>query len=261
MNNCNKSKECCKCIRPCCPNEIICPAGPIGPVGPTGPTGPTGQADTIVVGKTITTPAGTIASVSDCKVGNQHTLEFAIPRGYDGATGATGPTGPTLMRSAYLVTFEDGTSAYGVPIPSLARLPIDRSELDISNILTLDSTEETIKFNQIGYYKVTFVVSAYVLGTNGQFDKDKDFVTIGFRQCDTDNIYIGGSKWIYNEQVEQVTGQGIVVVDDVSKLYELVNLSKETIRLFAPDIKNISSKSYFTNPLVNIIIEFLGKQI
>lgn len=57
------------------------------------------------------------------------------------------------MRSAYLVTFETGTSAEGIPVPEAARLPIDRSELDIGNLVTLDSNEETIKFNEIGYYK------------------------------------------------------------------------------------------------------------
>lgn len=254
MKKCNK--QCCKCDN-CC--DVCCVIGQ-GTTGATGPKGEDGQSDKIIIGKTITVPAGTNASVSDCKIGNQHILEFAIPRGFDGAVGPTGATGPTVINSAYLITFENGTSEQGVPIPSEERLPIDRVELDISKILKLDSTEETISFNKVGYYKIMFIISAYVLGTNGNFDKDKDFVTIGFRELNTDNIYIGASKWIYNEQVEQITGQGIIAVDDTSKIYELVNLSKETIHLSSPDIKNIKSKSYFTNLLVNIVIEYLGKQ-
>ena len=318
---------------------ITGPTGPTGPTGATGatgatgPTGPAGTSDTVTIGRTTTADPGTQAIVNDNKIGNQHTFEFVIPRGFDGAkgaTGATGPTGPagtsvtilgsfdtydqlineepignigdsylvgtdlyvwsenenkwinvgnikgpqgengekgdtgatgpTLMRSAYLVTFETGTSAEGIPVPEAARLPIDRSELDIGNLVTLDSNEETIKFNEIGYYKITIIISAYVLTTDTIFNPDTDFISIGLRNVGTDNIYVGASKWSYNDEVGQVTAQGILAVTDVNALYELVNLGPETIYLYSPDLNNISSQSYFTTPIVNIMIDYLGKQ-
>ena len=309
------------------------PTGATGATGATGPTGPAGTSATVTIGRTTTAEPGTQAIVNDNKIGNQHTFEFVIPRGFDGAkgaTGATGPTGPagtsvtilgsfdtydqlineepignigdsylvgtdlyvwsenenkwinvgnikgpqgengekgdtgatgpTLMRSAYLVTFETGTSAEGIPVPEAARLPIDRSELDIGNLVTLDSNEETIKFNEIGYYKITIIISAYVLTTDTIFNPDTDFISIGLRNVGTDNIYVGASKWSYNDEVGQVTAQGILAVTDVNALYELVNLGPETIYLYSPDLNNISSQSYFTTPIVNIMIDYLGKQ-
>lgn len=184
------------------------------------------------------------------------------PQGVKGATGAQGPQGepgPDEIKTAYLVTFNNGTTFEGIPVNSGERLPIDRAELNSKNIVTLDTGEELIKFNKIGYYKVTFIISARVLPANTDFDENKDFVTIGLRLVGTDNIYIGGSKWVYNEEYAQLVGQGIVAIDDISNEYELVNLSAQTIYLNTPDIKNIASISYFTNPIVNIIIEFLGK--
>lgn len=53
---------------------------------------------------------------------------------------------------------------------------------------------------------------------------------------------------------------GMISVPDTSELYELVNIGSQTIYLDTPDLKNIKSKSYFTNSLVTIIIEYLGKQ-
>lgn len=38
----------------------------------------------------------------------------------------------------------------------------------------------------------------------------------------------------------------------------LVNLSKQSIYLKIPDLKNINSNYYFVNSLVTIIIEYLG---
>ena len=72
-----------------------------------------------------------------------------------GPAGPPGPPGDNLIRTAYLVTFNDGTKEDGIPVLSGDRLPINRVELDISNLITLDESEKTIKFNEIGYYKST----------------------------------------------------------------------------------------------------------
>lgn len=193
----------------------------IGPTGPTGPTGPSG--------------------------------------GPTGPTGATGPTGPTLLHSAYFVTFNDETREDGVPIAAGERLPISRAESDVNNIAQLDTTNKTIKFNKIGYYNITFTVSAYTKQTNADFDPTKDLVALGFRLINTDNVYIGTSEFIYNEEIKQLLAQGIIAVENTDNLYELVNLSKQEIYLNSPDNKNLGTHSYFANSLVTITVKYLGR--
>lgn len=258
MNNCKDNKPCFKY-----PKTIIC-------------IGPTGSSDTIIVNSTTTVEPCDEAKVIDTKIGNTHKLDFVIPRGYDGAVGPTGPIGPqgiqgeqgpigptgpvnTSIFAAYLVTFNNGTTTEeGITVPDGERLPIDRSEIDVSNLVTLDTDEETIKFNKAGYYKISFITSASI-DKEAVFDSKKDFVALGFRKVDTDNIYIGTSKWIYDGRPTQLVGQGIIAVEDTNNLYELVNVSKRDIKLVAPEIENLGTKSYFTNTIVNIVIEYLGR--
>ena len=266
--------------------------GATGATGPTGPTGPTGL--TGATGATGPTgPAGTSISI----LGNYNSYDELIadhptgnpndgylvngdlyvwsdtendwvnvgsiqgPTGPAGSTGPTGPTGPaSYARSAYLVTFNDGTSSDGIPVPSNERLPIERLELDISNIVTLDSNDDTIQFNVAGYYKITFTVSAYTKETSEEFDPTNDFVTLAFRLVDKDDIFIGVSEWSYYEEVHQIVGQGIISVNDISNAYELINLGPQTIYLNTPDLQYISAISYFTNSLITIVIEYLGRQ-
>ena len=185
------------------------------------------------------------------------------PQGEQGIQGPTGPTGPSGInssRSAYLVTFNNGTSAEGIPVPTNDRLPIDRLELDISDIVTLDTNEEIIQFNVEGYYKITITVSAYVQQENDEFDPTKDFVSFGFRLVDTENLFIGASEWIYYEEPKQIVAQGIIAVENISNAYELVNLSPKTIYLNGPSLGDISATSYFANSLITIVIEYLGRQ-
>ena len=206
-----------------CNQRIYC----IGPTGPTGPTGPSGG------------PTG--------------------PTGPTGATGVTGPTGPTLLRSVYFATFNDGTQKDGILIAPGERLPITRTEIDVSNLAQLDTTNKTIKFNIVGYYSVTFTVSAYTKQETTEFDPTKDLVALGFRLINTDNVYIGTSEFIYNEEVKQLFAKGIIAVENTDNLYELVNLSKQAIYLNSPDIKDLGTHSYFANSLVTITVEYLGR--
>jgi hypothetical protein len=78
------------------------PTGATGPMGPTGPTGPTGAtgndgvADTITIRDTHTLEPGYAAMVVDAGGGgNNHVLDFQIPRGFTGATGEAGAVGAT----------------------------------------------------------------------------------------------------------------------------------------------------------------------
>ena len=70
------------------------------------------------------------------------------PRGARGPIGPPGPAGVNIVRAAYMVTYNDDTSADGIAVESLGRLPIDRMELDPTNLITLDTNEETILIQQ-----------------------------------------------------------------------------------------------------------------
>lgn len=191
----------------------------------------------------------------------ENTGKIKGPKGDKGDKGDTGPSGLQYIRSAYIVTFNNGSSSEkGIPIPSEERLPLDRSELDISNLVTLDSSEEIIKFNVIGYYKITITVSGYAYNELDTFDPTKDFLAIGLKLNDTDNIYIGASEWTYNNKPTQITAQGIISVPNTNSMYSLVNLSPRTIYLETPELKYIKSDSYFTNSVITMTVEYLGRQ-
>lgn len=236
-----------KCLKtPCNCTHII--------IGPTGPTGPIGLSDTITIRDTITGEPGTKAIVKDNKTQNNHTLDFIIPMG------PTGPRGPAFLRAAYIVTYNKEQEPDGVSVPSGSRLPLERVELDVSNLITLDAQEHLLKFNAIGYYKITFTVSAYPRVTSPDFDPTKDIVSLGFKLSNTDNVYIGVGEWVFSGEAIELISQGIISVPNTNDTYELVNLSKETIYLNTPSMSNIASKSYFSNPLITMVIDYLGRQ-
>lgn len=288
-----KCKPSC-CIGPTGPRGMVGPIGEIGPTGPTGPKGENGEEGSCVTisgsydtyedlikehpvgaagegylvgndlyvwsdNEEIWKNVGTIIGPQGPQ-GPQGAPGEQGEQGQMGPTGPMGPDGPSLLRTAYLVTYNDGTSQSGIPVESESRLPIDRNELDPSSLVTLDSENETIKFNVVGHYKISAIVSAYPLKTDAQFNPATDFVSVGFRMVGTDNIYVGASEWSYNEKASQLYMHGMISVPDTNGLYELVNIGSQTLYLDTTDLKNIKSKSYFTNSLVTIIIEYLGRQ-
>ena len=119
-------------------------------------------------------------------------------------------------------------------------------------------TRNNIKFRKIWHFKVSFKVNAYIKKNDTNFDSNQDFVALGFKQKDSDNIYIGASVFISDEVSREITADGILVILDRNIEYNLVNLSKQSIYLKTPDLKNINSNYYFVNSPVTIIIEYLG---
>ena len=104
--------------------------------------------------------------MSNC-INNNDSKKPIVICGARGPRGARGPIGPPSMqsryvRAAYMVTYNDDTSADGIAVESLGRLPIDRMELDPTNLITLDTNEETIKFNTAGHYKIEFKISKLI---------------------------------------------------------------------------------------------------
>ena len=197
------------------------PTGPTGPAGgPTGPTGPQGPV-TITIGKTETGVPGQTASVENMGTDENLILDFVIPQGPTGPTGEkgetglqgvpgpqgpqgedgipgpqgdigptgpTGPAGPELISAAYFVSFNQITyPSDGLEISPKSRIPIDIKEMDTNNIATLNTNDNTIKFNKAGFYKITFTVNAYVKNTDPTFNPQNDYVSVGFREINTDN--------------------------------------------------------------------------
>lgn len=281
MNNYQKALQKIQTDQKCRPLCCFGPTGPRGPIGPTGPRGESG-ANVSVLG-TYDSYDDLIAEHPEGNVNDSYLVNGELyvwsenenkwenigriqgpagPKGDigpQGFPGETGPAGPTLIRSAYLVTFNNGTTSDGVAVESQGRVPIDRLELDPTNLLTLNTDEETITFNETGYYKINFTVSAYPEVKGVDFDPTTDIVSVGIRQINTDNVYVGVGEWVFNGEAVELVANGILAVQDTSIPYELVNLGNSKIFLHTPDIRNLSTVSYFSNPLVTILIEYLGK--
>ena len=102
------------------------PKGDTGPQGPhglpgiqgvQGPKGDAGSSETITIGNTTTGDAGTEAIVKDTLVGNNHVLEFTIPKGLDGKDGAQGNEGPQGPKGDVGPQGEKGEKGDTGPIP------------------------------------------------------------------------------------------------------------------------------------------------
>ena len=207
-----------------------------GPEGPQGPTGPTGTQG-------IRGPQG----------------EQGIQglQGPIGATGPTGPAGPQEIGTTFFVTFDVNTPT-GIVVESNQRLPIARKEVDNTNMCVLDSASRTIRFNKGGVYRVDFVVNAYV-DPNESFDPTTDIVAVGFKKVGESIVYAGGSAWYTTEGNTKIVGQGMfIIADPNTEQMELVNMSKKTLTLKTPYLAYTTSSSYFINPVVTMMIQFLG---
>ena len=276
--------------------EFSIPKGPTGETGAVGPTGPAGTSVTILgyyntpeelekaqpegrpgdsylVGGNLYVWSENDSTWKDVGVirgpkGEQGFPGEIGPQGPQGVpgiqgvpgeigpTGPTGPTGPEIINSSYLVSFNESYPTDGYMVASGARLPITRQEININTICTLN--DNAITFSKIGYYQVTMIVHGYTKSQSGTFDKNKDIISVGFRQVGTDLIYIGCSKWIYNDQPETLFATGILSIDNTEETYELSNISDSTLYLISPFINDLNTNSYFTNSTVTLLIQYLG---
>lgn len=209
------------------------PQGEQGPIGPTGPEGPRGQQ------------------------GSQGIMGERGPQGLQGITGPTGPAGPQEIGAIYIVTFNNN-SASGISVESNQRLSLARKEIDNTNMCSLDPVSNTLSFNKSGNYRIMFIVNASIENT-GHFDPATDIIAIGFKKVNESTVYAGGTVWYASEHAVPIIGQGIFVIGNPeTEKMELVNMSKQTINLKTPYLANTTSGSYFINPIVSIVIQYLG---
>lgn len=233
------------------------------------PRGHDGKMETILAGIVATVDPNSPAEVSDRYDGDVHFLDFSIPKGEKGDKGEKGETGergergeqgdPAILfvPAAYILSYNDSPTTFpveGKEIASNARLPLMRFELDNGGVVLLDKDENTIQINKTGVYKITFSANAYVKHDGGQFNPSTDFVAIAFRQVGTDVIHAAANAWSPEECAVNMFGQGLLVVDDVSNKYELVNVQKKSIFINGCNIMNTISQSYFSVPMVSLII-------
>lgn len=220
------------------------PQGVPGPQGIQGETGPMG----------IQGPQG-IQGVPGPQ-GPQGPQGDMGPQGEIGPTGPTGVPGIVEIESAYIVRFNDN-NPNGFEVPYNARIPLDRIDIDNTKIAEL-TNQNTLKFKKAGTYKIDFMVSLKVDATT-IFDPTQDIIAIGFKKVGSPIVYAGGSAWYKDGPTVRIVSQGLFVVGypEIDE-FELVNLSKKNIYLNSPLLENTYSDSYFTNPVVTLVITYFG---
>ena len=221
---------------------------------------------TFTIGTVTTGLPGSQAAASITGTYPNFILNLTIPQGATGPTGATGPqgpqgpigpTGPEEIGVVYLVALNDKPPFEGYTVTSWHRLPILRKEVDNTGICTLHS-DYSLTFSKAGVYRIDFVVTSNPTSTS-TFNPDQNVVSVGFKNVMSKVIYAGGSSWYQNEKNVRIVGQGMFVVSDTVKDYfELINTGNSDLILNAPNIDQIDSESYFAEPLVTILIQYLG---
>ena len=260
------------------PQGIKGDTGPQGEKGDRGETGPRGFpgeigiSEVITIDGTETVEFGEPAEVQDDFDRYIHHLTFYIPKGQKGDTGPQGlqgpqgirgekgETGPLSIPSQMIISYGDPTTipATGLEVLSNARLPLERLELAYGNFLSLDTTNNTITIKDTGVYSVTFSTNAYVKKSGTDFNPLTDFVSIALRIVDTDDILAATNTWCVNESALNTFGQGLFTIATQNTVLELVNLAKKSVFITGCDVRQTVSQSYFSVPMVTVIITKLG---
>ncbi len=181
------------------------------------------------------------------------------PQGSPGPKGDKGATGPQEIATATVVTFEPISQGSEYIVQPNDRIPLDRVGANNTDVVTVDNVNKLIKFSKGGAYRVDFVVNAYKENGGSAFNKTEDFIAVGLRKVGQNIVYAGGSLFTGQEHSIQIVGNGVInVANPETENLEFINMSKNSITLRAPSIDDVNSESYFVNPLVSIVIQFLG---
>lgn len=248
---------------------------------PRGEKGERGEMEIVQVGFVNTADPEEGADVVDRYEEDVHYLDFSIPRGMQGFKGEkgekgergdkgkkgdtgekgdkgdTGEPGPAEIQSVMILSYNGDPTRFpvgGIEIESGKRVPLMRRELDHGGFVTLDIQDMTLQFNKTGIYFVIFTVNAYVKRSGTDFNPDTDFVSIAFREVDSDKILAAANNWTPNECALNTCGQGMFVVNDLATAYELVNTQKKSMFVNGCNINQTISHSYFSVPMVSLSI-------
>lgn len=275
-----------KCLRNfCCTKkcknrqheEIRYIMGSTGPAGPAGATGRGLQIDGTVASEQLlpkTPRNGTLFLVGNDTPRKMFVYDEKssawVDQGYlqgekgeKGNKGDKGDRGDGETRGVYLVTLRNPNFVIyngGFEVPSRGRLPIlEEHEFSVESPVELDKTNSTIRFNETGVYEVGFTFNGHTKIAQDEFDLNADFVAVGFRQVDSDNVLVGVNDWSFNEVPHNMSGHGLVRVDDATKSYELVNLHVRPLFLLAGRKEQTMTSSYMITPMVTMVIKQLQK--
>ncbi|MBR6687320.1 MAG: collagen-like protein, partial [Clostridia bacterium] len=184
------------------------PQGPIGPAGPQGPAGETGATG-------ATGPQGPVGPIG--------------PQGPAGETGATGPQGPIGPAGPQGPAGLDGTLDTAVlasstpttetAIADNATVPLTEETLDQTNLVTLDATNNTFTFNDVGTYLVLFNV--YTRANTSQTSTDLTTVVFGIND-DNGNIY-GQTAQLIGSDYLPISGYAVITLTDAATNFSIIN--------------------------------------
>lgn len=247
--------------------------------GVKGEKGDIGISPILIIDNVETVKPDEQAEVLEDVDENIHYLTFRIPRGVTGATGLQGEKGEKgdkgdtgqqgnqgpkgekgdagQIYGATMLSYNNDPNNFpveGMEIASGNRLPLDRLELDQDGIITLDSAQRLFKFNREGVYFVTFSIVGYVKNSDPKYDASTDFVSVAFREVDKDEVIAGAVAWTPDQSGHNIFGQGMLVVNDTSAEFELVNMQQKSMYLTGADIQKTISKSYFAVPMVTLSV-------
>ncbi len=216
------------------------------------------------VGDVVITHNAVIGSVLQVDRDNNRIMlrPMAEIKGEKGDKGDTGPTGPELIKTSLVLGYNNdpfGFPAEGMVIKSGERIPFVRVETNLGELVSLNP-DYSIQFAETGVYSVNFITNAYVKLAGDTYNPQTDFVVVGFREENTDNIFAAANCWTANECATTMSGQGVFVVDDISKKYELVNLQKREIYVNAVDITKTITNSYFASVLASLVFHKLTEK-
>ena len=248
------------------PQGLVGPAGPEGvqgekgDTGPVGPQGPRGEAG----------PQGPqgIQGLQGERGEQGPPGEQGIPgvpgpqgeqglQGVPGPEGPRGPAGPEEIPIVTLVTFN--TDGNEIKVEANQRIPLERKEVDNTQICTLNESENTLTFNKQGNYRIDIEISAYT-ETEEAFNPSIDILSIGFKRVGSNIVYAGRTMWVDGQSNPNTNliAEGVFIVSDVNDEYELINFSMYPLTLKTPNLISTLSESYYVNPVVTITIEYLG---
>lgn len=239
------------------------PQGEAGPKGDKGETGPKGEQG-------VAGPKGEQGERGPQGEqgiqGNKGETGEQGPKGDKGDPGPQGPKGdkgdPGVpvdkeIRSAFILSYNNDPNQFpvdGMEIQSDERLPLMRLELDNGGIVSLDNVENTIQFTETGVYLITFTANIYVKKASQTFDASVDFASITLREVATGEVITGATTWTPSECANNVCGQGMIVIDDVTSKFELINSQQRSLYLNGANITNSTLQSYFGLPMVSVCI-------
>ncbi len=169
------------------------PEGPQGPIGPQGPQGAQGA------------------------VGPQGPQGAVGPQGPIGPAGPQGPAG--LDGTLDTAVLASSTPTTETAIANNATVPLTEETLDQTNLVTLDATNNTFTFNDVGTYLVLFNV--YTRANTSETSTDLTTVVFGIND-DNGNIY-GQTAQLIGSDYLPISGYAVITLTDAATNFSIVN--------------------------------------